>query len=158
MLASICYTASLTFAYDAAWPVGDAAEFYSFGTMSRRDADAWLTYRTPDALNNVPAIYPLGYSPRLHIHESDAQWVAGLRGAWSGWDYDLSASFARNRARYGESSTLNASLGPTSPSRMALGSAEAREWTANANLRAQQEAAAAQMEALSAKVNEYQIS
>lgn len=127
--------ASLTFAYDAAWPVSDAAQFYSFGTMSRRDADAWLTYRTPDAINNVPVIHPLGYSPRLHIHESDAQWVAGLRGAWSEWSYDLSASFARNRARYGESSTLNASLGPASPSRMALGSAETREWTANASLR-----------------------
>ncbi|MBB3981452.1 iron complex outermembrane receptor protein [Sphingobium fontiphilum] len=127
--------ASLTIALDASAPLGDANEFYSFGTMSRRNADAWLTYRTPDALNNVPALYPLGYSPRLHINESDAQWVAGLRGEWRGWDYDLSTSFARNLARYGESSTLNASLGAASPSTMALGSAETREWIADLDLR-----------------------
>lgn len=125
----------LTMAFDAAMAVGEAAELYSFGTWSRRDAEAWLTYRTPDAINNVPAIHPLGYSPRLHIDESDAQWVAGLRGAWRGWDYDLSASFARNLARYGESSTLNASLGPASPSTMALGSAETREWIADLDVR-----------------------
>jgi iron complex outermembrane receptor protein len=62
--------------YDLVVPVG-MVEAYGFGTFSHRNNDAWLTYRFPDAANNVPEIYPNGYSPHLHISDHDYQVAAG---------------------------------------------------------------------------------
>src|SRR3546814_16356012 len=43
----------INFAYDLSLPVSDQVELYLFGTASRRHSDAWLTYRFPDAPNNI---------------------------------------------------------------------------------------------------------
>src|SRR3546814_9622181 len=34
----------------------------------------------PDAPNNIPELFPNGYSPHLHIYDEDFQTTAGLRG------------------------------------------------------------------------------
>ncbi|WHO37565.1 TonB-dependent receptor [Sphingobium sp. AP49] len=125
----------INFAYDAALPVSEAAELYLFGTASRRHSDAWLTYRFPDASNNIPEIFPNGYSPHLHIYDEDFQVAGGIRGDLSDtFHYDLSSTFARDWVKYRESSVLNVSLGPTSPTDMYIGSVTAKEWTTNLDL------------------------
>lgn len=126
----------LNIAYDAVLPISERADLYLFGTSSRRHSDAWLTYRFPDAPNNIPYIFPSGYSPHLHIRDQDFQATGGLRGDLiDGIHYDLSTSYARNRAEYRESSVLNPSLGPASPTDMAIGVVAASEWTTNLDLR-----------------------
>ncbi|MDI1295353.1 MAG: TonB-dependent receptor, partial [bacterium] len=126
----------INLAYDAMLPVGAAQEFYAFGTVSRRHADAWLTYRFPDAPNNIPEIFPDGYSPHLHVHDADVQGTAGLRGdLGDSLHYDLSSSISRNQVTYDETTTLNASLGPASPTTMAIGRVTGTEWTTNLDLR-----------------------
>lgn len=126
----------LNIAYDAGLPVGEQADLYLFGTVSHRQSDAWLTYRFPDAPNNIPEIFPNGYSPQLHIRDQDFQATGGLRGDLTDrFHYDLSTSYARNRADYRESSVLNPSLGPASPTDMAIGAVTASEWTTNLDLR-----------------------
>lgn len=126
----------LNFAYDAALPVSDRTEFYLFGTASHRHSDAWLTYRYPDAPNNIPDLYPGGFSPRLHIYDQDFQASGGLRGDLSdSFHFDLGTSYARDRARYRETSALNASLGPASPTNMLIGLVIASEWASNLDIR-----------------------
>lgn len=125
----------VNFAYDMSLPLSDIAEFYLFGTASRRHSDAWLTYRFPDAPNNIPELFPNGYSPHLHIYDEDFQTAAGLRGDLSDtFHYDVSSSFSRNWVKYRESSVVNASLGPASPTDMYIGSVTSREWTTNLDL------------------------
>jgi iron complex outermembrane receptor protein len=52
-------------AIDFEMPVGEAATLYSFDTASVRQADGWLTYRTPTANTNYTTLFPNGYSPHL---------------------------------------------------------------------------------------------
>jgi len=119
-------------AYDLSIPVGDTTEFYSFGTASKRHSDAWLTYRFPDAPNNIPELFPEGYSPHLHIYDRDYQVAAGLRGdVTDGLHYDLSTTYAQNSARYRETTVVNASLGPASPTNLYIGKVTSQEWTTN---------------------------
>src|SRR3546814_12902813 len=83
----------------------------------------------PDAPNNIPELFPNGYSPHLHIYDEDFQTTAGLRGDLSDtFHYDLSSSFSRDWAKYRESSVLNASLGPASPTDMHIGAVTSKEW------------------------------
>ncbi len=125
----------INFSYDAALPVSEAVELYLFGTASRRHSDAWLTYRFPDAPNNIAELFPNGYSPHLHIYDEDLQVSGGLRGDLSDTlHYDLSSSFSRNWVKYRESSVINASLGPASPTNLYIGSVTAKEWTSNLDL------------------------
>ncbi|MCB4860181.1 TonB-dependent receptor [Sphingobium sp. PNB] len=125
----------INFAYDLSLPVSDQVELYLFGTASRRHSDAWLTYRFPDAPNNIPELFPNGYSPHLHIYDEDFQTAAGLRGDLSDtFHYDLSSSFSRNWVKYRESSVINASLGPASPTDMYIGAVTSKEWTTNLDL------------------------
>lgn len=120
--------------YNAELPLGDAT-LYSFGTWSKRHNDAWLTYRFPDAPNNIPEVYPLGYSPHLHVYDRDFQIAGGVKGdAPAGIHYDLSTTYAENRVRYVETTALNASLGPNSPTTFYIGRVKATEWTTNLDL------------------------
>lgn len=120
--------------YDGSLPVG-GLELYSFGTFSKRHTDAWLTYRVPQAVNNIVEIYPEGYSPHLHVHDLDYQVAGGLRGDVAlGFHMDLSTTYASDRASYVETTALNASLGPTGPTTFYIGKVKATEWTTNLDL------------------------
>lgn len=120
--------------YNLSIPIG-GAEFYSFATWSKRHNDAWLTYRFPDAPNNIPEVYPNGYVPHLHVHDIDYQLAGGLRGDGPiGIHYDISSTYAENRVRYIETTALNASLGPASPTTFYIGKVKATEWTSNIDL------------------------
>jgi len=124
----------VNFSYDFAVPLGEAAELYSFGTGSRRDADAWLTFRTPAAANNIIEIYPRGYSPHLYLFDRDYQGVIGVRGDISDtFHADLSTSYSRDAVR-NETGGLNASMGVNSPTYMYIGTVKSTEWTTNLDL------------------------
>jgi len=70
------------------------------------DANCWV----------VNERYPAGYKPFFGATMADASAVVGLRGEFSGgllWDVSL--AYGRNGADYGIRETINASLGPASP-------------------------------------------
>ncbi|WP_298401664.1 TonB-dependent receptor [Sphingobium sp.] len=122
--------------YDAMLPLGNHLELYSFGTYSKRHAAGWLTYRTPAALNNIIEIYPEGYIPRIHVYDEDFQVAAGLRGdLGSGLYADLSTSYAQDAVDYSQTTSLNPSLGTSSPTHFYLGRLRFDEWTTNLDLR-----------------------
>jgi iron complex outermembrane receptor protein len=117
--------------YDAIVPLG-GVEAYSFGTFSHRHNDAYLTYRYPDAANNIPELFPNGYSPHLHVSDHDFQIAAGVKSAkGAAWHFDLSSTYGENQASYVEATVLNVSLGPNSPTTLYIGKVKATEWTTN---------------------------
>ena len=120
--------------YSAGSPLSDTIDLYSFGTFSSRNTAAYLTFRNPNASNNNIAVYPDGYTPRLFLKDRDFQVSFGAKGTeLLGFDWDLSSSFSRDDVDYDENS-LNASLGPASPTYFYLGTLKFQEWTSNLDL------------------------
>ncbi|WP_291877091.1 TonB-dependent receptor [Caulobacter sp.] len=120
--------------YSAGSPLGDKVDLYSFGTFSSRNTAAWLTFRNPNASNNITAIFPDGYTPRLFLKDRDFQVAFGAKGTeFLGFNWDLSTTFSRDDVDY-YTSSLNASLGPASPTYFYLGTLKFQEWTSNLDL------------------------
>ena len=119
---------SVNVGYDAAYDIGYGVELYSFGTLSHRNSDLNLTFRAPNNSASLPEIYPNGFHPREGISELDYETAVGARGEIDGWKWDLSSSYGLNRAKLTADKTLNASLGPTSPTSFYVGTLASSEW------------------------------
>ncbi|CAN5710757.1 TonB-dependent receptor [soil metagenome] len=120
--------------YSAGLPINDHLELYSFGTVSSRKTAAYLTFRNPSSLNNNTAVYPDGYTPRLFLADKDYQVAAGAKGDnLLGFNWDLSTTYSTNEVGY-YTSSLNASMGPASPSYFYLGTLTFKESTTNFDL------------------------
>jgi iron complex outermembrane receptor protein len=121
--------------YNAELGLGDDFRAYSFATYSKRQSDLEWSFRAPYSLNALtgPGIgnepYPDGFSPILRIDETDFEFTAGLKGVWGEWDWDLSSSYGQNKSEREGLDTLNASLGPTSPTVFYLGALISDDWT-----------------------------
>jgi iron complex outermembrane receptor protein len=116
--------------YNADFDVTEAIKLYSFGTLSSRNSAAWLTHRTPLASNNIISVYPDGYSPRLFLKDRDYQVAVGAKGELGGFNWDLSTTPSRNKNAF-YTNSLNASLGPASPTYFYAGTLVFKEWTTN---------------------------
>lgn len=98
-------------------PFGDTGTFYAFGTYNQRDTEGANYFRYPDGDANWRQVYPDGYRPVSEGENRDVQAVAGARGQWGQWAYDASLDAGRNDFTYRLRNSLNASLGPDSPTR-----------------------------------------
>ncbi len=111
-----------SFMYNAAFPVGDGLEIYSFGSYSDRNGKGANFFRYPDSFANVPSIFPDGYIPVLDGNNVDLSFAAGLRGTLaSDWNWDLSAVYGSNDFDHDITNSLNVSLGDASPTRFNVG-------------------------------------
>ncbi len=93
-----------------------AVTVYAFGTYGWRKDEGFGNLRQPSSDQTVRALFPDGFQPWLHIRSRDASGTVGAR--WSSaatGDFDLSASYGRNRVESVVSNTNNASLGVDSP-------------------------------------------
>jgi iron complex outermembrane receptor protein len=80
------------------------------------------------------ALYPTGFTPRFGTKYDDFQTAGGVRGeVGDAFTYDLSAALGRSRINYNMSESLNASLGPDSPTSFYLGRLIQREFNLNAD-------------------------
>src|SRR2546427_6141325 len=76
--------------FNAMVPLGENAEFYSFGGFSSRDGRAGAFYRLPDQeAQVVPQIFPYGMLPYINTGITDQSIGAGVRGTSRGWDVDF---------------------------------------------------------------------
>ncbi|MES2782070.1 MAG: TonB-dependent receptor [Pseudomonadota bacterium] len=110
----------LNFFVNAGYEFSDTAEFYTFGSYGVRDGNGAGFYRRSSDVRNrdwaastttfVP-IYADGFLPLIASTIVDISAAAGLRGAASGWDYDLSVVYGSNRLDYTIENTVNTSLG-----------------------------------------------
>lgn len=114
-------------------PLGNV-ELYSDGTFGYREARVGQAGRRPATNQNIIEIYPDGFTPFYTLKETDFQLTGGLRGEAAGWNIDLSSTYGRNHAENGADNTLNASLGPSSPTEFKTFSSAFDQWTNNLDL------------------------
>ncbi len=114
--------------YDLRYDLSPGVQVYSFGTYGRRVSDLPFTFRAPNSVNALPQIYPEGFRPDLVIREHDYELAVGARGERWGWKWDLSSNYGVNSAKENVSQSINASLGPTSPTAFYVGALESTEW------------------------------
>ena len=112
-------------------PLNERAEFYAFGTYHQNDTRGANYFRYPDSVSNWRELYPDGYRPISIGQNLDVAGVAGVRGQWGAWDFDASLNHGRNAFTYRLENSLNASLGPGSPTRFNTGSYESQQTLAN---------------------------
>lgn len=106
------------FGYDA----GDV-EFYSFGDVSYRDGAALQGYRPPnrvcvagttanptDPASCLEPTRGVGMVPLIEVKQDEFSLTAGLRGEVSGWNWDLSTTYAEDHAKVFTTNSANASL------------------------------------------------
>ncbi|MFN3618933.1 TonB-dependent receptor plug domain-containing protein [Sphingorhabdus sp.] len=116
----------LNFFVNAGYEFSESAEFYTFGSYGVRDGNGAGFYRRSSDVRNrdwaastttfVP-IYADGFLPLIASNIVDISAAAGVRGAVSGWDYDLSAVYGSNRLDYTIENTVNTSLGGVASAR-----------------------------------------
>ena len=133
------------FGLDASLPLG-AFEAYGFATLARTDGVNDINWRNPaanPAIYKTTAIfpgfdlnklYPGGFTPHEGIHARDGQAVIGLRQkAGEAFTWDLSAAYGRNQSAFFLNNSINASLGPASPTGFNLGKLTQSEFNLNAD-------------------------
>ncbi|MFQ5530970.1 MAG: TonB-dependent receptor plug domain-containing protein, partial [Gemmatimonadota bacterium] len=102
--------------FNGAVPVGDDAELYAFGGISRRDGMATGFFRRAnEETKTILELHPNGFLPEIHTGINDESISVGLRGNHSGWDVDLSFTHGGNSLLYNIENTDNASMGAASP-------------------------------------------
>ncbi|MBO9687612.1 MAG: TonB-dependent receptor [Mitsuaria chitosanitabida] len=122
---------ALNLSYNAERSFDDTISGYSFGTVSVRKGRVGQNFRRPNSLNIIPSLYPDGTAPVYTLDERDFQFTAGVLIERGGWNWDLSSSYGLNHVDNGSDHTLNASLGPTSPTRFDTFSSRFTQWTNN---------------------------
>ncbi len=121
------------FFINAALPVGEAGELYSFGGASLREGTSsgaarfrykyWdgiktgsdtLDFVLPNFINfherNAHPVYPNGFVPYEESEISDTSLTLGWRTAMGHWNLDLSLGFGKNTFDFGVSNSINASI------------------------------------------------
>lgn len=132
--------------YNASVGLGGETVAYSYGLFGRSEGSSDFNWRNPDTSNSVykttplfpgwdlRSIYPVGFSPQYSSEQQDLQLLAGVRGKLSEpLSWDVSASYGRNRIDYDLRNSINASLGPNSPTAFYLGQLSQEEKLVNAN-------------------------
>lgn len=117
-----------TLSYNAGITLDNGVELYSFGTYSQRDSIINWTFREPNDPNNIDSVYPNGFRPIQLIDESDYEFAFGARGDWGEWQWDATTLYGDNRADRDASNTINASLGPASPTEFYVGRLQSADW------------------------------
>lgn len=126
--------------------LNDDVALYSFGSYGYSKGESDFIGRNPetnDVFNPLPiwddwtlrSVYPGGFSPNFKARSEDVDIVAGLKGKLAdNLAWDLSGRYGRNRIRYNIDNTINASLGPNSPTSFYAGSRTQSEYGANLDL------------------------
>lgn len=132
--------------FNTHYAFSDAITLYAFGTAQESEGVTDFNWRNPAGTPTVYApsaafpgftfrnLYPTGFTPRFGTRTSDIQAVGGVRGALaSAFTYDLGASYGRSLIDYTLDESLNASLGPKSPTSFYIGRIGQRELNLNAD-------------------------
>ncbi|WP_333585803.1 TonB-dependent receptor plug domain-containing protein [Phenylobacterium sp.] len=115
----------VSFYANAGKPLGDVWTAYGWFGAQQRDASSAATYRLPtDASQNVPAVYPNGYIPKLATDTTDVSAGVGLRGQIAGFNADLNVVYGKNDINFGVRDTINPSYGAASQTSFQAGGLE----------------------------------
>jgi len=107
---------------NAGAPLGNGWEAYGWAGFQDRDSESAAFPRLASNVNNVPAIYPQGFLPKIAINSQDLSLAGGLRGQIGGWDADVNLVYGRNALDFRTEDSLNATYGAASPTSFDSGS------------------------------------
>jgi iron complex outermembrane recepter protein len=137
---------ALRFAFNAEYSLSAAIDAYAYGTYGQGEGVSDFNWRNPSntgsAFNpstafpgfNLRTIYPTGFTPIFGQEDEDYHLVGGAKGALGdGLTWDLSVSYGSNEIDYRLINSINASLGPASPTSFKPGTLEQREFNLNAD-------------------------
>ncbi|MBB6125258.1 TonB-dependent receptor domain-containing protein [Sphingobium subterraneum] len=126
---------SYSTSYNAELPTGDTTTLYSYGTFGQRWTVSGNSLRRPNSNANISQIFPNGFFPHSNTAETDYQALIGIKGQIGETRWDLSTTYGRNRVRQYSDRTINASLGPASPTRFDnLATFQFGQWVTNLDL------------------------
>lgn len=113
--------------------VGGSGQIYGFLTYSdRENQSGGFTRTASNPSRTVLEIYPDGFLPLINTEIDDFSAFAGyLWNTESGWEFDVSGGYGKNTFEFIISNSLNASLGPTSPTEARAGKLHLDQTTFN---------------------------
>ena len=134
-----------SFFANAGFGLNEDWELYGWAGYQDREAESTGFYRrssdsatgplgTRSTPRNLTEIYPDGFLPTIVGDVTDISAGGGIRGDLAGWDADFSVVYGSNELDYSVVNTLNASLGPTSPTEFDAGALEYDQVVINANV------------------------
>lgn len=118
---------------NAGAPIGSDWEVYGWAGFQDRQSKSAAFPRLSDNVNNVTAIYPQGFLPKIAIGAKDVTAAAGVRGQIAGWKSDFSVSYGRNALDFETQNSLNATYGSASLTSFNDGSLIYQQWGLNAS-------------------------
>lgn len=144
------------FFYNGEYSLNDRTELYSFGSYGRLQGVSDFNWRAPAPAAGAGAssayarsiyqdgpgaifpdwsltsVFPGGFTPLFGTTEHDYSLALGVRGEISSnLTWDLSGSVGRSRIAYRLDDTINASLGPLSPTSFDAGSRQQTDTSVN---------------------------
>jgi iron complex outermembrane receptor protein len=109
---------------NAGYDLANGVHLYGWGSYQFRDAFSAANFRRPlqsNAGSNIQSVYPNGFLPKIEGKVSDASLAGGAKGKAGDWDWDASVVYGRNEFHFGVTDSLNASIGPSSPTEFDAG-------------------------------------
>jgi len=103
-------------------PLNEDWSLYGLAGYQNRKGESSAFPRLADNANNYVSVYPTGYVPRITTDIDDYNLAFGAKGVIAGFNVDASVTNGANKVEYGTINSLNASLGPSSPTRFKDGS------------------------------------
>ncbi len=123
-------THSLYLSQNTVLPIGDIT-VYSTATFADREAKVGQNFRDVGRTSVITEIYPDGYAPFYELDETDFELSLGVKGLIGEWDWDVSSVYGNNEVDHGSTNSLNASLGPDSPTEFRTYTSEFNQLTTN---------------------------
>lgn len=119
-----------SFGFNAEKPLAPGVTAYASGTYAESTGKNWIGFRTANNDNNVTAIYPDGFVPRIILKQHDESLNLGVKGTdLYGWTWDLSTVYGGNHSYVNLTNSLNPTYGTASPTAFYIGGFDANEWT-----------------------------
>ncbi|MEO7648568.1 MAG: TonB-dependent receptor [Gemmatimonadaceae bacterium] len=116
---------------NAALPLANGVQLYGFGGISSREGLAAGFFRRSLDDRTVRAIYPNGFLPLIDAAIFDGSGAMGVKGSLAGWAWDLSGLYGTNSFEFTVDSSVNTSMGATSPTRFYAGAQRFNQLTTN---------------------------
>ncbi|MDZ7934267.1 MAG: TonB-dependent receptor, partial [Emticicia sp.] len=110
--------------YNMGLPLSKNWNLYSFGGISKKDILAFGFFRVanPANANSNPEIFPNGFTPELPGTTNDYSTVWGInKKTTSGWNWDFSLGYGKNKLDMYANNTVNPSMGASSPTEFYVG-------------------------------------
>ena len=122
------------------------SELYGWMNYSNSDSNGSFFHRTPNRtvlapmrtetgeIYNPRSLYPAGFTPRFAGNVIDVGFTGGFRGEYdNGLSYDFSGRWGESTLKYTIFNTMNASLGPATPTSFRPGDLVSDETAFNAD-------------------------